>query len=72
MRKKHTRSRQSKAKGKAKGLDTYDWKQCFSSKALSLVVLLAIMSGKVKLKLNWLLKFSFWSAHWTIFFTRKK
>ena len=52
MRKKHTRSKQTKAKGKVKGLDTYDWKQCLSSKALSPVVLLAIMSGKVKLKLN--------------------
>lgn len=54
MRKKHTRSRQTKAKGKAKGLDTYDWKQCFSSKALSLVVLLAnnVRQSQVKIELT--------------------
>ena len=54
MRKKHTRSRQTKAKGKAKGLDTYDWKQFFSSKALSLVVLLAnnVRQSQVKIELT--------------------
>ena len=36
----------------AKSLDTYDWKKKLPERALSTSVLLAIMSGKSKLKLN--------------------
>ena len=37
---------------KAKCLDAYDWKQYLSDIAFSPEVLLVIMSGKAKLKLN--------------------
>ena len=48
---------------KAKFLDAYGWKQYLSDIVFSPEVLLVIMSGKAKLKLNRLLKFSSWSAN---------
>ena len=54
------------------GLDTYDWKNNLPGRSLSPSVLLATMSGKTKLKLNWLITFSSRSANWGTLFTRKE
>ena len=46
------KTRSPRQKAEANGLNTYDWKKNLPSRALSSSVLLVIMSGKTKLKLN--------------------